>query len=107
MSNGTANKNGENSVWIFGGEDQHSNVLNDLWYVRESTGSSAMCYKFNKKPINRCPKLGTPSLWYGMYGKVLLYIARSTTQTLPPFKNYLCAEIFHHRNEISFQSFIV
>jgi len=32
----------------------------------------------------------------------LFYIGKSTTQTLPPFKNYLCAEKYNYSNELHF-----
>jgi len=67
-------------------------------------GGRAKCTRYTKNPTKRCPKLGTPCLWYN---DSLLFIAKSILQTLPPFKSYLCRETYQkHGNEISFQRLI-
>ena len=80
-------------------------MINDLWEVgiRELFGNSSLekednlfckdeeiaCRKIDKSGMTRRPKVGTPSIHLG---KCRYYIAKVATDTVPPIRNFLCAD---------------
>ena len=102
---------------IFGGEDQNSNEINDLWRLSEVLGkeflqvtkffislkgSKGKCTKLYKQTISRRPKLGTPCV---RFNGLLFYIGKSSSEVIAPIRSYLCIEEFYEGNlKVQFSS---
>ena len=101
MNHGSNVRNGQ--LYIFGGEINQSNAVNDLWAIDISFAGQSKnymklynlekanlkCGKLDKETLSRRVKPGTPSIWLE---DGLFYIARSTSAILPPIKNYLVCD---------------